>query len=210
MENSILYSIEPSIKRAELQFKYAITLMESYRRPKNRPQLINLKSISSYSLNTKGYLSGFSIDEWKSLNSSEEKRAVGIIEKQAIYMISVYVYQAFEVYFNKGRFPVLRKSKNFVYNGLDILKNTTNDLIVEEIKNIIDVFRLTRHAFAHNPIQPTWLIDHTEKKKSINIDNKIMLVLADLHGKTIEFGHFEGQLGLIYLLNTLLEKIKKL
>ena len=125
-------------------------------------------------------------------------------------MIAVYVFQAFENFFNKQNFPMLRKSRNLIEDGLDRFKNIQNEKEIKAIQNMIDIFRLTRNAFAHDPVHPKWIINRKEKSKCIDIDNKIQFNLVNLDGKAIELGHFDGAFGLLYLLDTLLTKIKNL
>lgn len=206
-KDDFVNAVAPSIKRAKLQFKYAVTLRESYRGARNHPQLVILKSISRYSRNAKGNLAGFSDENWKSLNKADEKRAAVIIERQAIYMIAVYIFQAFDNFFTKKNFRMLGKSKNLIQDGLGRFKNSENEKEIKGIMNIIDVLRLTRNAFAHDPFCPKWLLDHKESVKHIVIDGKTEFDFEFLKGKTLEMGHFDGALGPVYLLDSLFKKL---
>ena len=107
------------------------------------------------------------------LSETNEKNAVMFLSHSALYLLATQIDSILEALYGKARF----QDKN--------------------VGDISCVVRLIRNAFAHNPFQPTWIIDRKYMNKNYEIDLKIKLSTAQLRNKSVKRRDYGGPIAIL-------------
>ncbi len=181
------------LQYGKLQYIFSLALSASFRSSRSRPKLKYNRFQMQITRSRSGRMLSGMVMDLPQLNKFDESRAVKIIEKQAIYMLAVYVNQVFERCFGK-----LKTRKKYFEQERDIVK-------------ILDIFRFIRNAFTHDPVNPKWIFgDPNDKNKEFVIDSNFKINTGELEGKSVMSSDFNGGLNLLNLTDLLIEKIKRM
>jgi len=112
------------------------------------------------------------------LTRTEEKEGANILEHVGIYMMMLQLNKVLEDEWGKAR--IFSKDKT--------------------IRNISQVVRLIRNAFAHDPFKPTWEIKKLVENMEFEIPGVLILKTHNLDGKRVKPKDYGGQLALLRLL----------
>lgn len=121
------------------------------------------------------------------LNKDDEQRGASTLEHVGIFMMVLQLNKVLEDEWGKGR-----------------LQSDDKD-----IRNISQVVRLIRNAFAHDPFVPVWDISKSAKDKEFEIPGILILKTHDLHGKRVKSEDYGGQLALLRLVDFIENKFRK-
>lgn len=142
---------------------------------------VNLSITTGHSL---PYLETFSFGEHTltkedlELNRNQEKIGSSILEHVGTYVMILQLNKVLE--------------DEWGHNRLE-----SNDPIK---RNLSQIVRLIRNAFAHDPFHPKWDISNSAKNQEFTISGILTLNTSGLHGKKVKRLDYGGLLALLRLL----------
>lgn len=177
---------------AELQFRLTAAVriaVTQDRQPLDFPQLW---THGKYSV---------SYDEM-ALRHDQAEYAAHVIQHSATLTMAVAVKDAIEAVAPNLPDAVYEKGNQILQAVSDAIGNTQSKpwkVPDDQVATTYHISRLIRNAYAHAPFAPRWQINSGIRDHNFIVKDVIELRTRDLHGKSFDWRHYGGLLGLYQL-----------